>query len=73
MFTAYGAGGLFGPWLAPKLMTIVQKIPYEAVDKTGAVIMKTYPAGNYVTSFMISGVMCLVAIGVAWLIKPPSR
>ena len=26
MFTAYGAGGLFGPWLAPKLMKVVEKI-----------------------------------------------
>ena len=73
MFTAYGAGGLFGPWLAPKLMTIVQKIPYEVVDKTGAMIIKEYPAGNYVTSFMISGVMCLVAIGLVWLVKPPAK
>lgn len=73
MFTAYGAGGLFGPWLAPKLMTIVQKIPYETVDKAGVVAMKTYPAGNYVTSFMISGVMCLVAIAIVWLVKPPVK
>lgn len=33
MFTAYGVGGLFGPWLAPKLMTVVGKIPYEALEK----------------------------------------
>jgi MFS transporter, OFA family, oxalate/formate antiporter len=73
MFTAYGAGGLFGPWLAPKLMTVVQKIPYEAVDKAGAIAIKTYPAGNYVTSFMISGVMCLMAIAIVWLVKPPAK
>jgi len=73
MFTAYGAGGLFGPWLAPKLMTIVQKIPYETVDKAGVITMKTYSAGNYVTSFIISGVMCLVAIAIVWLVKPPAK
>lgn len=73
MFTAYGAGGLFGPWLAPKLMTIVQKIPYETVDKAGVITMKTYAAGNYVTSFIISGVMCLVAIAIVWLVKPPAK
>lgn len=72
MFAAYGVGGLFGPWLAPKLMTIVAKIPYEAMDK-GAMIVKQFAAGNYVTSFMISGVMCLASIGIVWMLKPPTK
>lgn len=72
MFTAYGAGGLFGPWLAPKLMTIVQKVPYEAMDK-GALVVKQFAAGSFLTSFIISGVMCLVAVGVAWILKPPVK
>jgi len=72
MFTAYGAGGLFGPWLAPKLMTVVQKVPYEAVEK-GAVVVKQYAAGNFLTSFIISGVMCLIAVAVVWAIKPPLK
>jgi len=72
MFLAYGAGGLFGPWLAPKLMTIVQKIPYENVSKNGAVVAGTYDAGNYVTSFVISGVMCLVSALIIIAVKPPA-
>jgi len=72
MFAAYGVGGLIGPWLAPKLMTIVGQIPYEAMDK-GALIIKQFSAGNYATSFMISGVMCLVSIGVVWMLKPPTK
>ncbi|HNY73523.1 MAG TPA: OFA family MFS transporter [Syntrophales bacterium] len=72
MFAAYGVGGLIGPWLAPKLMTIVGQIPYEAMDK-GALIIKQFAAGNYVTSFMISGVMCLASIGIVWMLKPPTK
>ncbi len=72
MFAAFGAGGLFGPWLAPKLMTIVGKIPYEAMDK-GAVIVKEFSAGDYSTSFIISGVMCLVSIGIVWMLKVPQK
>ena len=72
MFTAYGAGGLFGPWLAPKLMTVVQKVPYEAVEK-GTIVIKQYAAGNFLTSFIISGIMCLIAVAVVWAIKPPVK
>ncbi len=70
MFMAYGAGGLFGPWLAPKLMKVVQKIPFELVDK-GNLITKPYEAGSYLTSFLISGVMCLVAAALILTVKPP--
>jgi OFA family oxalate/formate antiporter-like MFS transporter len=72
MFTAYGAGGLFGPWLAPKLMDIVQKISYEAIDKAGAVVLRSFDAGNYMTSFIIAGVMCLVSAVLVLIIKAPS-
>ncbi|OPY07356.1 MAG: putative MFS-type transporter YhjX [Syntrophaceae bacterium PtaB.Bin095] len=72
MFAAYGAGGLIGPWLAPKLMNIVGKIPYEVMDK-GAVLVKQFSAGDYSTSFIISGVMCLASIGIVWMLKPPQK
>jgi MFS transporter, OFA family, oxalate/formate antiporter len=72
MFAAYGVGGLFGPWLAPKLMTIVGKIPYEAMDK-GAAVVKQFSAGDYSTSFMISGIMCLASIGIVWMLKQPQK
>jgi OFA family oxalate/formate antiporter-like MFS transporter len=72
MFAAYGAGGLFGPWLAPKLMSIVGQIPYEAMDK-GIQVVKQYGAGDYSTSFIISGVMCLASIAIIWMLKQPSK
>jgi OFA family oxalate/formate antiporter-like MFS transporter len=72
MFAAYGAGGLFGPWLAPKLMSIVGQIPYEAMDK-GIQVVKQFGAGDYSTSFIISGVMCLASIAIIWMLKQPSK
>jgi OFA family oxalate/formate antiporter-like MFS transporter len=73
MFTAYGAGGLFGPWLAPKLMEVVEKIPYESMDKAGNVVMSAVPynAGNYQMAFVISGVMCLLAGALVYFIRQP--
>lgn len=71
MFTAYGAGGLFGPWLAPKLMAVVKTIPYEAVDKTGAVAVKTFEAGNYINAFIISAIMCVISIILVRIVKAP--
>jgi len=73
MFTAYGAGGLFGPWLAPKLMKVVEKIEYEYFDQTGEIVAASVPynAGNYQMAFIISGIMCLVGAALVYLIKQP--
>jgi OFA family oxalate/formate antiporter-like MFS transporter len=64
MFMAYGAGGLFGPWLAPKLMKITQQIPVEGA--------KGFDAGNYMTAFVISGVLCILSAVLITVVKPPA-
>jgi OFA family oxalate/formate antiporter-like MFS transporter len=61
MFTAYGAGGLLGPWLAPKLIKDVHVWTYEPVNQSGTVISKTLEIGNYSDSFLIAGILCLVS------------
>jgi OFA family oxalate/formate antiporter-like MFS transporter len=71
MFMAYSVAGLFGPWIAPKLMRIVQEVPFETLV-AGVVSTKTYAAGNYITSFIIAGVMCLVSILLVFVVKPPT-
>jgi OFA family oxalate/formate antiporter-like MFS transporter len=70
MFSAYGAGGLFGPWLAPKLMTVAQKVCYEGIDKAGNLVQQYCDAGSYLRAFVISGVLCFAAAGVVLLVKP---
>ncbi|MCX7958555.1 MAG: OFA family MFS transporter [Deltaproteobacteria bacterium] len=71
MFSAYGAGGLFGPWLAPKLMSVVKKVPYEVAEKSGEIVQKTYDAGNYTTAFVISGVLCIISAVLIIILKAP--
>lgn len=71
MFMAYGMAGLFGPWIAPKLMRVVQQVPFESVEPAGTVV-KSFAAGNYLASFVIAGVMCLVSILLIRIVSPPA-
>jgi len=59
MFTAYGAGGLLGPWLAPKLASI-EVVSYETVQN-GEPITKTLEVANYTTPFLVAAVLCVIA------------
>jgi len=72
MFSAYGAGGLFGPWLAPKLMKIMAQIPYEYLDKSGLIGLNVYKAGTYFKSFIISGAMCIISAILIWFVRKPT-
>jgi len=61
MFSAYGAGGLLGPWLAPRLLVFVHDVPYESVDAAGKVIVKLIEVGSYANSFTMAGLFCFIA------------
>ena len=72
MFSAYGAGGILGPYLAAALMKVVSKSPYQVTDTAGKVAEKIFTVGNYRPAFIVSGIACLVAAGIVWLaLKPP--
>jgi OFA family oxalate/formate antiporter-like MFS transporter len=70
MFTAYGAGGLVGPYLAASLMRVVSKVPYETKDAAGALVQKLFSVGDYRPAFIVSGIVCLVAAGLVILLQP---
>lgn len=71
VFSAYGMGGLVGPFLAAWLMRVVARVPYEAVQ-AGQVVEKTFVIGNYQAAFLVSGVACLLAALVVIVgVKPP--
>ncbi len=75
MFSAYGAGGFFGPFLAASLMNKVADVPYLVTDSTGTIVQKTFAAGEYGAAFVVAGIICLIAailIGLA-LKKPVPR
>jgi len=42
------------------------------MDK-GVAIVKQFTAGNFSKPFIISGVMCLVSIGIVLMLKPPVK
>lgn len=67
MFTAYGAGGLAGPYLAAILMKSAEKIQYLTTD--GAT--KEIALGSYSTAFMVCGIACLVAAALILAVQPP--
>jgi len=70
MFSAYGAGGLLGPWLAPQLISGIKAVPYEGIDKSGAVLMKTIEVGSYGNSFLLAAAMCVAAVLLITRLKP---
>ncbi|MBI2092166.1 MAG: OFA family MFS transporter [Deltaproteobacteria bacterium] len=67
MFTAYGAGGLLGPWLQARL---VEKGLTIGILKEGAQAA-TFDIINYKTAFVVSGIMCIVAVLFKLLTKAP--
>lgn len=66
MFTAYGAGGLAGPYLAAILMKSAEKIPYLTAEGT-----KEIALGSYSTAFIVCGIACLIAGALISVVQPP--
>jgi OFA family oxalate/formate antiporter-like MFS transporter len=73
MFSAYGAGGLFGPFLAARLMNVVAKLPYHVTEPGGKVVERLFPVGNYRPAFVVAGVACLAAAALCLALRPPKR
>ncbi len=66
MFTAYGAGGLAGPYLTAVLMKNTEKIQYLTAEGT-----KEIALGSYSTAFIVCGVACLIAGAIMLALQPP--
>jgi OFA family oxalate/formate antiporter-like MFS transporter len=72
MFSAYGAGGFFGPFLAAFLMKKIADVPYLATDNAGTIVQKTFAIGEYGTAFFVAGIICLIAaIVIGLALKKP--
>lgn len=70
LFSAYGAGGIAGPYLAAKLMKVVKEVPYLAKDLSGSLVEKTFAVGNYKPAFIAAGIACIVAAVITTQLKP---
>ncbi|MBM4091521.1 MAG: OFA family MFS transporter [Planctomycetes bacterium] len=73
MFTAYGMGGIVGPYLAAQLMVKVKDVPYQAADAASQIVEKQFAVGDYRPAFVVAGLACLVASVVTLLVKAPTR
>ncbi|OHB77553.1 MAG: hypothetical protein A2Z34_05875 [Planctomycetes bacterium RBG_16_59_8] len=71
MFSAYGAGGLVGPYLAAVMMTTVAKIPAQTSEAGGKIVELS--VGNYRPAFLASGIACVVAAIVILVAIRPMR
>ncbi|POR03100.1 hypothetical protein AU468_05990 [Alkalispirochaeta sphaeroplastigenens] len=61
MYTAYGAGGLAGPFLAARLMRVEAGVIYLARSPAGTVSEHLLIPGDYQPAFLVAGGACLVA------------
>jgi len=68
MFTAYGVGGLLGPFLAARLMSVAGRVPYITADGS----QKVFEVANYRPAFLVAGFTCLVAAGLIAALKRPA-
>jgi OFA family oxalate/formate antiporter-like MFS transporter len=73
LLTAYGSGGLLGPFLAAALFETAGTIDYQALDATGTLITRVFQLGEYGTAFLAAGLLCIGAAGLTLLLQPPQR
>lgn len=71
LFTAYGTGGLLGPFLAAALMEGARGVEYQALDPDGALITRVFQLGEYGTAFLVSGLLCLAAAVLMLAVRAP--
>lgn len=71
MFSAYGAGGIFGPFMAAYLMKVARGVEYQVSDAAGQLATKTFEQGDYRMAFLVSGAACLAAAVLMLAVKAP--
>ncbi|WPL15948.1 putative MFS-type transporter YhjX [Thiorhodovibrio winogradskyi] len=71
LFTAYGSGGLLGPFLAAALLRTDGSIQYQALDATGSLATGVFQLGEYNVAFMSAGFLCLAAALLTLALRPP--
>lgn len=72
MFSAYGAGGLLGPYLAASLMKTAAIVSFQEINQAGQDIKKSIVIGDYHQAFIVAGILCLVSAAALIILKRPS-
>ncbi|HRD02182.1 MAG TPA: OFA family MFS transporter [Candidatus Saccharicenans sp.] len=71
IFSAYGAGGLLGPYLAARLMKTSAIVKVREFHSGRENPVQTIVVGDYRQAFIMAGVFCLVAAAAMLLLKQP--
>ncbi len=70
MFTAFGAGGIVGPYLAAVFMRVVDHVPYLTTCPRGTIQEVRFAVGDYSMAFWVAGAACIVAALLIMQVKP---
>jgi MFS transporter, OFA family, oxalate/formate antiporter len=70
MFTAFGAGGIAGPFLAARLMRGLTTVPYAEVVG-GETIEKLFETGDYRPAFLVAAIACFIAAALMGALRKP--
>ncbi len=71
LFTAYGIGGLLGPFLAAVLLKTTEGIDYLALDASGTLATRVFQVGDYDAAFLTSAILCLAAATLTFALRTP--
>ena len=71
LFTAYGIGGLLGPFLAAVLLESSGGIEYQALDASGTLATRVFQLGEYDVAFLAAGLLCLAAAVLTLALRAP--
>ncbi len=71
MFSAYGAGGLLGPYLAAGLMKTSAIVKIKELATEGEEAVRSIMVGDYRMAFLVAGLLCLASsLALIFLKKP---
>lgn len=71
MFSAYGVGGLLGPYLAAALMKTQAIVKIREIRDAQEETVRSLLVGDYRRAFVVAGILCLVSTVVLLLLKKP--
>ena len=71
MFSAYGVGGLLGPYLAAALMKTSAIVKIREIKAGGEETFRSLLVGDYRRAFLVAGLLCLISTVALLVLKKP--
>lgn len=71
MFTAFGIGGIVGPYMAAAMMRYLRDVPYQSINGNGQTVEKIFELGSYSTPVYTAAAICFAAGILITQLRPP--